>query len=278
VEWIETTGTTVDEAKDAALDQLGVDADEAEFEVLEEPRSGLFGRTRGVGRVRARVVPRGPRPKQERRRKPKAERSDAAPAGAEPSTDAPAEVVPAGPADGSTPRSGGSGQRRNGRSRTERSDRAPMDPDRQCEVVQSFLEELVASFGVQATVAASIEDDVLTGSITGDELGRLIGPRLQTLDAVQEIARNVLQRHAGEEEYAKVVVDAGGAREFRRDALTAFVRDAVEQVRSDGGTAVLEVMNSADRKVVHDTVAELDGVQSSSEGEDPRRRVVITTA
>ena len=67
VEWVETTGKTVEEAKDAALDQLGVDEQDAEFEVVEEPRTGLFGRTRGEARVRARVRPTQPRPKVERR-------------------------------------------------------------------------------------------------------------------------------------------------------------------------------------------------------------------
>lgn len=67
MEWVETTGKTVEEAKDAALDQLGVDEQDAEFEVLEEPRTGLFGRTRGEARVRARVRPTQPRPKVERR-------------------------------------------------------------------------------------------------------------------------------------------------------------------------------------------------------------------
>ncbi len=69
MEWVETTAKTVEAAKDAALDRLGVAADEAEFEVLEEPRPGLFGRTRGEARVRARVQPAQVRPKQERRRR-----------------------------------------------------------------------------------------------------------------------------------------------------------------------------------------------------------------
>lgn len=67
MEWVETTGKTVEEAKDAALDQLGVDEQDAEFEVVDEPRTGLFGRTRGEARVRARVRPTQPRPKVERR-------------------------------------------------------------------------------------------------------------------------------------------------------------------------------------------------------------------
>lgn len=67
MEWVETTGKTVEEAKDLALDQLGVAEDDAEFEVVEEPRAGLFGRVRGSARVRARVRPTQPRPKLDRR-------------------------------------------------------------------------------------------------------------------------------------------------------------------------------------------------------------------
>src|SRR5690606_522826 len=67
MEWVETTGETVDEAKDLALDQLGVDEHDAEFEILEEPRTGLFGRRKGEARVRARVRPTQPRPKVDRR-------------------------------------------------------------------------------------------------------------------------------------------------------------------------------------------------------------------
>ena len=74
MQWVETTGRTLDEAKELALDQLGVTEDDAEFEVLEEPRPGLFGRVRGEARVRARVRPTTPRAKVERRdkRKPRA--------------------------------------------------------------------------------------------------------------------------------------------------------------------------------------------------------------
>ena len=69
MEWVETTGRTIEDAKEAALDELGVDEQDAEFEVLEEPRNGLFGRLRSEGRVRARVRPVAPRAKDERRRR-----------------------------------------------------------------------------------------------------------------------------------------------------------------------------------------------------------------
>ena len=82
MEWVETTGRTLEEAKDAALDQLGVDEHDAEFEVVEEAKSGLFGRLRQEARVRARVQPTTPRAKVDRRdrkrRTPRAESATAA--------------------------------------------------------------------------------------------------------------------------------------------------------------------------------------------------------
>src|SRR5271157_2776807 len=67
--WVETTGKTVEEAKEAGLDQLGVDESDAEFVVVSEPKAGLFGRMRGEARVRARVRPTAPRPKRGRSRR-----------------------------------------------------------------------------------------------------------------------------------------------------------------------------------------------------------------
>src|SRR5210317_1973997 len=68
MEWVETTGKTIEEATEQALDRLGVDVDEVDIEVLEEPKNGLFGKTRGEARIRARVKPAEVRPKVDRRR------------------------------------------------------------------------------------------------------------------------------------------------------------------------------------------------------------------
>ncbi len=67
MDWVETTGKSIEEATDRALAHLGVHRDDAEVEVIEEPKAGLFGRVRGEARVRARVRPSGPRPKRSRR-------------------------------------------------------------------------------------------------------------------------------------------------------------------------------------------------------------------
>lgn len=153
-----------------------------------------------------------------------------------------------------------------------------MDDTIQCEVVTTFLDGLVTAMGLEARIHAEMDGDVLRAVLDGSEVGLLIGPKLGTLDAIQEITRSVLQRHADGQEYAKVVVDVAGVREMRRSALASFVNDAASRVVEEQSEIVFEVMSSADRKVVHDTVAEIDGVASSSTGEDPRRRVVLRPA
>jgi len=294
VEWVETTGKTVDEAKDLALDQLGVEAKDAEFELIEEPKSGLFGRTRGAARVRARIVPLAPPAKTERRRRTK--KSDDGPEGSADQTGtqdsssrssktaqgtgtAAASKSSATASSGAGGESSGSsgGQRRATSPTRSGSDtpREPMDEKEQMQVLEEFLTELATSFGLTATASSTMVDNELTVNLAGEDLGLLVGPRLATLDAVQEIARNTLQRQAGSREYAKVRVDVNGIRSRRSESLTEFVNGAGQQVLDDDVEVVFEVMSSMDRKQVHDVAAGIDGVASSSEGEDPRRRVVL---
>jgi spoIIIJ-associated protein len=86
-----------------------------------------------------------------------------------------------------------------------------------------------------------------------------------------------VQRRAGDNQ-PRIVVDVAGYRKARREALERFTRDIAAQVLATGTERVLEPMPPADRKVVHDTANTIDGVSTSSEGEEPRRRVVITPA
>jgi spoIIIJ-associated protein len=202
VEWVETTGRTIEEAKDAALDQLGVDEQDAEFEIIEEPKSGLFGRLRSEARVRARVRPTRPRAKEERR--PRRRREGGGRGGSR---------------DGTAAESGGARRQREpaGDARPSRPprERAPRRPDaerprrsapddggsmtedvpmeRQAEVAQEFLAGLVERFGAQAAVEIRpIDDETYELAIVGEDLGLLIGPKGQTLSAVQELARTVV--------------------------------------------------------------------------------------
>jgi spoIIIJ-associated protein len=292
VEWVEVTAKTIEEAKDEALDQLGVDESEAEFEVLEEPKAGLFGRLRSEARVRARVAPTEVRPKVERgsRRRGRKERTDdngPATGGDEAEkAPAPAPVVPAQPMRGGA---GGGGRSANGgsRPRNERRSKPATDKGEAMydaqepagdagEVGEEFLSGLITAFGVRGSVTRNVLDDgdTLELAVSGDDVGMLIGPRGATLSAIQELTRTVAQRKAGEGQ-PRIVVDVAGYRKDRREALERFTRDVAAQVVATGVVRVLEPMPPADRKVVHDTVNTIDGASTSSEGEEPRRRVVI---
>ena len=144
------------------------------------------------------------------------------------------------------------------------------------EVAETFVRGLLDTFGSNYELARNeVDEDTVEIAVEGRDLGLLIGQRGQTLAAVQELARTVVQRRAPGY-HGRVVVDVQGYRRHRREALERFTRNVAEQVVSTGVPRVLEPMPPADRKVVHDTVNTIDGVSTSSEGEEPRRRVVIS--
>ena len=111
----------------------------------------------------------------------------------------------------------------------------------------------------------------------GQELGLLVGPRGSTLQAVQDLARVASQRRLGDHD-TRLRVDIGGYRQRRKDALGRFATKVANDVIESGTPRILEPMNSADRKIVHDTLSDFDGISTRSEGEDQQRRVVIAPA
>lgn len=296
MEWVETTGKTVAEAKETALDRLGVADDDAEFEILEEPRNGLFGLIRGEARVRARIRPTEARPKQERRRS-RGERSATRPDTSGESS-RPESSADSGSQTGSRPRParrpsdaareraprerGGErprGPRGDGSGRRPDASDAPLDPPVDPAAVGAaavaFVEGLVDAFGLAGTTELASVDSEFEVSVIGDDLGLLIGPGGRTLGAVQDLARVAAQRRLGDHE-TRLRVDVAGYRERRRVALERFARTVAAQVVETGNALALEPMPSADRKIIHDVLASIDGVGSHSEGDDPTRRVVVT--
>jgi spoIIIJ-associated protein len=142
-----------------------------------------------------------------------------------------------------------------------------------------FLEGLLDAFGQTGTIESTkVDDETIELQISGDDLGLLIGPKGQTLQSVQELARTVVQRKATGTHHGRVRIDIGGYRERRKEALARFATQVAADVAASGVAKALEPMHPADRKVVHDTVNDLDGVATTSEGEEPRRRVVIVPA
>ena len=271
MEWVETTGKTLEEAKNLALDQLGVGEDDAEFDILEEPRPGLFGLSRGEARVRARVRPQTPRAKndrRDRRRRDGSEQRD--------------------PRERTAKNQGPRQERNEGktmsdasdtseRPRRERREGPPVEPAQVAASAEEFLLGLAKALGADATAEATIEGENIEVRLNGAELGLLVGPRGSTLQAVQDITRVVSQRRTGDHE-TRLRIDIGGYRAKRREALSRFVTQVADEVVSTRTPRILEAMPSADRKIVHDALTGRTDISTHSEGDEPNRRVVISPA
>ena len=146
----------------------------------------------------------------------------------------------------------------------------------QADIITEFLDGLLASLDAEGTVTRTeVDEETIELAVDGPDLGLLIGPKGQTLTAVHELSRTVLQRRATGKHVGRVRIDIGGYRQRRQEALARFVQQQADVVRAEGSSRALEPMNAADRKVVHDTVNEIDGVGTISEGADPHRRVVL---
>jgi spoIIIJ-associated protein len=274
MEWVETTAETIEAAKELALDQLGVAEEDAEFEVLEEPKPGLFGRVRGEARVRARVRPTTPRAKADRRdsRKRRPGRSGQDEKRSEPTRQAKsAEAAP------SRPRQ----ERAAKPARTERTERdeprESVDPAVVVAAATTFLTGLAAAAGISGTVTSEVNGEEIDVNLDGEGVDLFVGPKGNTLSSVQDLTRVVSQRRLGDHD-TKLRVDIGHYRQKRKDALGRFAMKVANDVLASGQARVLEPMNSADRKVVHDALVEVDGIETRSEGEEPNRRVVVDLA
>lgn len=318
MDWITTSGSSLDEAKSNALDQLGIVADEAEFDVINDVEKGIFGRIKTEAKIRARVRPRQPAPKDDRRSR-NGSRSKNRPRkkgggnqnrnrNGNGSNDQQRNTNEGSKQKGS--RQENSGQSKGQRSNNGNGKRQGKDNGRQKgnnqaaaagaaaaktsgkkDTVEStisreeqetiatgFLEGVLTSFGMTGDVSVVQEpadDSAIEMAVNGESLGLLVGQKGATLSALQELTRTVVQRNAEGSKTDRLRVDVAGYRARRTAALTNFAQNLAQEVIDSGNEKLLEPMGPADRKVVHDALTDIDGVETGSEGEEPRRRVVI---
>lgn len=284
VEWVEVEGPNVEKAIQAALTELGLaSVEEADVEIIREGQRGFLGMGGADALVR---VKRKEESTNRRRRGRGGRRSE--------------EPASGGPKRPDSPRRDGGSERRpsaepRAKERAPRADRekteqrrakeAPVrtpstDDDRedisieeQQAVITTFLEGLLTAFGLEGAVTGRVEDEAIYVDVTGEQTEALVGPKGGHIQATLELCRTVVQRRTMSG--AKIRLDIAGYSERRREALRIYAARLAERIVAEGGEVMLEPMNSADRKVVHDTIAEIEGVRSFSEGEEPRRSVVI---
>jgi spoIIIJ-associated protein len=147
-------------------------------------------------------------------------------------------------------------------------------PQEPAERVRELVEEVLDELDLDGEVAVHEDDHRIEAVVEGDDdYGLLIGKRGQTIDALQLLCYQAAFR--GMKERKRVVVDAAGYRERRRETLEARADRAAEQALSAGHTVEMDPMSAQERRVVHERLKERSGVETYSEGDEPRRCVVV---
>ncbi len=274
MEWVEVSGSTVDIAVQGALDDLGLTSvEDITVEVLQEPAKGFLGRG---GRLAIVKVSKVPRKKSNNRR---GRRSGSGSRQGQPQQKSAAKTQTKSrqqkPKSRPSKKDGeGRTMDTQGSEKRERPEPAPIEE--QAEVAIAFLDGLLEAFGLEGETESRIEDEVLYLDISGDQTEALVGPKGAAMYSVLELTRTTVQRKTYGAPRMRIDIAGYGAR--RREALAIYTSKLADQVIADGGEVMLEPMNAADRKVVHDAASEIEGVRTHSEGDDPRRAVVISPA
>lgn len=244
----EFTAKTLDEAKESAAADFGVSVDEIEFDILEQPRKGLFG-MKGNARVMASY---------------EAPAAEEAPAAAQTEESAPAEepapasfedenesaAVPELPAD------------------------FDIEKSAKVQAAKKYLTDVLHALGLENfQINAIRRDGNIVLDITGDKLGMVIGRRGETLDSLQYLT--ILASNRTEESYCRISIDCNGYRDKRRETLESLAKRTSAKVIKQGRKIALEPMNPYERRIIHSCVAEIEGVSSHSTGVEPYRKVVI---
>ena len=247
------TGSSLEEAKQKAADAFGVAVAEIEFTVLEEPKrsllGGLFGKKDTDYRVQA---------------------SYEARSAADEIEHSAASIV-----EGEVDLPSDSGVQ---------ADTADEQPEMEKDVPQEillekmalgvkYLEQVLAQFSPATEVEAELKNGISI-TLSGDDAGALIGKRGETLDALQYLTSMVANR--GDKDYVRLTLDTCGYRDRRRQTLVELAQRLSSSAIKKGRSVTLEPMNPYERRVIHSTVTEIEGVSSHSVGEEPYRKVIIT--
>jgi spoIIIJ-associated protein len=286
MKWVEVQGKTVDVAVEVAIAELELESrDDAQVEIIQEPKPGFLGMG---GREAIVKVTRAPQQRRRRRRGRGKGNGDSRPqdGGSDSqsrSSKSQGKQSNQKPSNQKSKQGQGNAERGQEKkvsetqpesqkqTRDDRPEQAPIEE--QAEVAASFIRGLLDAFGLEGEVTTRIDDRVLYLDVSGEQTEALVGPKGSVMYSVLELSRTVVQRKT----YGapRMRIDIAGYGERRREALKIYAGKLASQVLEDEEEVMLEPMNAADRKVVHDAIAEIEGVRSYSEGEDPRRAVVV---
>lgn len=143
------------------------------------------------------------------------------------------------------------------------------------EVAGKYIKDVINKMGIEVDVVIREEEDGAHIEIIGDTTGAVIGRRGETLDAVQYLASMAANKN--DREYYRISVDSCGYRDKRKAILEELAVKISKTVVRTGRTSTLEPMNPYERRIIHSAISDIEGVTSRSIGEEPYRKVVISS-
>jgi len=247
--YIEKTGRTQEEAVAAALAELGLEREDVSVELIQCAKSGFLGIGAQPAKYRISYTVEDEPVVEEKLPEVKPEAKPQAKA--EPKQAAPAPAVVEAPA------------------------AAPIDESEEYAQIRAFLNGLLERMNVKADIEITARDNGgVNVNLSGNGMGAIIGRRGETLDAIQHLTNYVINR--GSDKHTHISVDAENYRSKREDSLTKLAEKMAEKAIKYKRSMALEPMNSYERHVIHTALQNYEGVTTSSTGEEPNRRVVVS--
>jgi spoIIIJ-associated protein len=151
---------------------------------------------------------------------------------------------------------------------------AAEEPGSPAALLRELVERVASALDAPVAVTIREDDETIVATLTGPELGLVIGKHGQTIDAIQYLANAIVWR--GREDRKSIVVDAAGYRDRRRASLQQLADRAAGEARASGRAVPLEPMSAVERKIVHLHLQEREDVETTSEGTEPNRYVVVS--
>ncbi len=237
------SGKTIEEAKEKAIETFGIPEEKITFTVIEEGKKGFLG----LGKTDAQI-------------KAEYETTEEAPKAA------PKKAV-SEPVKAAAPVS----------QETDDAEKEPVKdiPQEKLDLCRAFLTKILKAMEIDCTVDVRVDNGGIFAEIDSKGSGTIIGRRGETLDSLQYLTSLVINRTEGD--YIRITLDSCGYREKRTETLKTLAEKISRKVLKSGRATTLEPMNPYERRVIHSTVAKVDGVKSKSVGEEPYRKVVISS-
>ena len=289
MKYVETSGTTVDDASTAALLQLGLPSEQVDIEIIQEGSKGVLG-IFGAKDAIVRATAKGVSLEEElfSDHKPEKEEKPAESAAKKPEVkkvspekvpekkkEEPAYVMDTLVED----RLAQARAAKEAELAKKEEPKEPIAYSEDAKVAEeaaiAFLLPVLKEMGIEAKIDGSMEEeDVLKLDIQGEGLGVIIGKRGNTLDSLQYLTALVANKKT--EGHVKIKLDAENYREKRKQTLEKLAINLAKKVRKTNRRVALEPMNPYERRIIHSVLQSFNGVETHSEGEEPFRKVVIS--